>query len=234
MSFVRYRGGGGLGNHWEVWGADPWVVEVLRFSYRLPFRVLPTLSQVPIPLHSYSLNSIWGIALTAVVADLRVKRAVEPAHSCPGFYSRIFVTPKSHRGLATGDRPLTPQPFGSGFQFPHGDCRFGSRVSSSGRLDGVPIFSGRIPSGSGASVIAPLPAVLRGVFGSPVLRVVLQPLICPAGFHAGHGPCLYHCTTTGSAFCGTWTTGSSSAPRFGRPCGRGTFSSGFARSSGSG
>ena len=98
--------------------------------------------------------------------------------------------PQSHWGLPTGDRPLTPQPFGSGFQFPHGDCRFGSPVTSSGGLDGVPRSSGRLPSASGASVIAPLPAVLHGVCCPPVSRAVLRPVVCPAGFHAGHGPCL--------------------------------------------
>ena len=100
--------------------------------------------------------------------------------------------PQSHRGLATGDRLLTPQPFGSGFQFPHGDFRFGSPISSSGGLDGVPGSPERLPSGPGAPVIAPLSEVLSGVLGSPVLRAVLWPVVCPAGLHVGHGPCLCH------------------------------------------
>ena len=45
--------------------------------------------------------------------------------------------PQGHRGLATSDRSLTPQPFGSGLKFPHGDFRFGSPISSSGGVDGV-------------------------------------------------------------------------------------------------
>ena len=61
--------------------------------------------------------------------------------------------PQSHWGLATGDRPLTPQPFGSGFQFPHGDFRISSPISSSGGLDGVPGSPGSLPSGPGAPVI---------------------------------------------------------------------------------
>ena len=99
MSFVRHRGVsreplGGLG----FLGCNPWVVEVLRYGYRLPFRVLPPLSPVPIPLPSYSPTSVRGIALTAAVADLRAKGAVEQAPSGPGFYSRLFVTPKVTRG----------------------------------------------------------------------------------------------------------------------------------------
>ena len=83
---------------WESWGADRWVVEVLWFGYRVPFLVTPHLSDVPIPLPSYSLSSIRGLALSAAVADLRVKGAVEPAPPSSGFYSRLFVTPK-----VTGD-----------------------------------------------------------------------------------------------------------------------------------
>ena len=62
-----------MGEHWEVWeswGSDPWVVEVLRFGYRVPFRVAPVLSNVPIPLPRYSPLSIMGVTLSAAVADL--------------------------------------------------------------------------------------------------------------------------------------------------------------------
>ena len=96
---------GCLGDCWEIWeswGADPWVVEVLRCGYRIPFRVLPSLSTVPIPLPSYSPSSIGGIALNAAVADLIAKGAVEPAPLTPGFYSRLFVTPK----VTGGWRPV--------------------------------------------------------------------------------------------------------------------------------
>ena len=49
---------------------------------------------MPVPLPSYSPNSIWGLALSASVSDLQMKGAIEPASSEPGFYSRLFVTPK--------------------------------------------------------------------------------------------------------------------------------------------
>ena len=48
--------GGCLGRRWDVWefwGADRWVVEVLRFGYGVPFLSTP-LSDVPIQLPSYS------------------------------------------------------------------------------------------------------------------------------------------------------------------------------------
>ena len=93
-----------MGIHWKVWeswGADRWVVEVLWYGYCVPFLATPHISNVPIPLPSYS-SSIKGLALSAAVADLRAKRAIEPAPPSPGFYSRLFVTPK----VTGGCRPV--------------------------------------------------------------------------------------------------------------------------------
>ena len=77
--------------HWEAWGADPCVVQVLRCGYRIPFRTVPSLPHVPLPLPSYSPSSIRGIALSAAVVDLQEKGAVELSPSSPGYYSRLFV-----------------------------------------------------------------------------------------------------------------------------------------------
>ena len=91
--------------YWGVWeslGADPWVVQVLRFGYVIPFHSPPPLSSTPIPLPSYTPSSIRGIALAAAVKDLLSKGAIEPASSGPGFYSRLFVTPK----VTGGWRPV--------------------------------------------------------------------------------------------------------------------------------
>ena len=79
---------------WESWGADAWVVQVLRYGYRVPFRSRPPLSSVPLPLPSYSPNSIRGLALSDAVSALVEKEAIEIAPPSPGFYSRLFVTPK--------------------------------------------------------------------------------------------------------------------------------------------
>ena len=83
-----------LAVHWETWqswGADAWVVQVLHFGYQVPFRSLPPLFHVPLPLSSYSPSSIRGLALSAAVADLLAKEAIELAPPSPGFYSRLFV-----------------------------------------------------------------------------------------------------------------------------------------------
>ena len=77
-------------------GADPWVVEVLRFGYRIPFLCDPPLSKVPISMPSYHPLSTKGVALGEVTQALIAKSAVElaPLPSL-GFYSRFFVVWKT-------------------------------------------------------------------------------------------------------------------------------------------
>ena len=60
------------------------------------------LSSVPLPLPRYSPNSIRGLALADTVSALVVKEAIELAPPPPGFYSRLFVTPK----VTSGWRPV--------------------------------------------------------------------------------------------------------------------------------
>ena len=95
----RTLSGGCLSLHWQAWrdrGAEPWVVEVLRVGYCLPFLSTPPLSNVPIPMPSYSPTSIKGAALEEVTLGLIAKGAVELAPlPSPGFYSRLFVVWKT-------------------------------------------------------------------------------------------------------------------------------------------
>ena len=77
---------------------DPWVVEVLREGYRIPFLRPPPLSTEPIPMPSYAPTSIKGAALEEVTLALIAKGAVELAPLLsPGFYSRLFVVWKTSR-----------------------------------------------------------------------------------------------------------------------------------------
>ena len=109
-----------------------------------------------------------------------------------GLLQSPLCHPQGHLGLEACDRSLTPQPFDLGLQVSHGDCRFGSPVSLSGGLDGVPGSPGRLLSDSCASVISPLPEVLRGGLGPAVLRPLLRSVDCTTGVHSGHGPCVCH------------------------------------------
>ena len=65
-------------------------------GYCLPFLSAPPLSNVPIPMPSYSPTSIKGAALEEVTLGLIAKGAVELAPlPSPGFYSRLFVVWKT-------------------------------------------------------------------------------------------------------------------------------------------
>ena len=65
-------------------------------GYCLPFLSTPPLSNVPIPMPSYSPTSIKGAALEEVTLGLIAKGAVELAPlPSPGFYSRLFVVWKT-------------------------------------------------------------------------------------------------------------------------------------------
>ena len=65
-------------------------------GYCLPFLSAPPLSNVPIPMLSYSPTSIKGAALEEVTLGLIAKGAVELAPlPSPGFYSRLFVVWKT-------------------------------------------------------------------------------------------------------------------------------------------
>ena len=75
---------------------EPWVVEVLREGYRIPFLSQPPLSPVPIPMPSYNPLSTKGVALEEVTLGLITKGAVELAPLLsPSFYSRLFVVWKT-------------------------------------------------------------------------------------------------------------------------------------------
>ena len=91
--------GGCLSLHWQAWrdrGAEPWVVEVLRCVYHIPFLCNPPLSKAPTSMPSYHPSSTKGVALREVTQALVAKCAVElaPLPSL-GFYSRMFVVWKT-------------------------------------------------------------------------------------------------------------------------------------------
>ena len=124
--------------HWQAWrdrGADPWVVEVLREGYRLPFLSVPPLSSEPLPMPSYSLTSIKGKALEEVALSLVEKGAVELAPPpSPGYYSRLFVVWKTFGSwrlvinLSILNRSVSKTPF---------KMETLASVGSPGRLNGL-------------------------------------------------------------------------------------------------
>ena len=193
FSDVNKRVGGCLAAHWEIWeswGADPWVVQVLRFGYWVPFRSRPPLSRVPLPLPSYTPTSIRGVGSCCCGG----RPAGEGSHRSGSLFPRLLqpsvCDTQGHWRVASGDRPLTPQLLGGCLSFSHGDCPVGSPVSPSGGLDGILGPPGCLPSGSGSSIFSLVPEVLRGRVGFSVPRPLFRPFDAFAGVHIHQGPSL--------------------------------------------
>jgi hypothetical protein len=81
--------------NWEVIGAEPWVLSVVRKGYRLEFQEYPPLLSHP-PFSRIPTRTEGQSTLDLEVQELVDKRAVEVLkHPVgPGFYSSIFLVPK--------------------------------------------------------------------------------------------------------------------------------------------
>ena len=94
--------GGRLSHYWRNWeliGADPWLVEVIKSGYKIQFHTMPTLTTSPVPTHlpqdqirrDQTLKEVQQLLLKGVIEEVR-----DPAS--PGFYSRFFIVPKATPG----------------------------------------------------------------------------------------------------------------------------------------
>ena len=110
--------------------------------------------------------------------------------SFPGVLQSSFCDPQGHWWVASGDRPLAPQWLGGRLPFSYGDCSDRAPVSLGRGLDGIPGFPGCLPPGSGSSILSPVPAVLCGGLGLPVLCPLLRSLNGFPSVHPRHGSCI--------------------------------------------
>ena len=86
---------------WSEIGADPWVMRIVQWGYKIPFVMLPPL-RLQGQETTYPKGSLKWSSLNQSVQELRNKGAIEPAPLTPGFYSRLFLVRK-----ATGEwRPI--------------------------------------------------------------------------------------------------------------------------------
>ena len=89
---------------WRVWasrGLDVWTVQTLREGYKIPFMSVPPLTRSPLVMGSYSKGSDRFLALDTLINEMLVKEAtvvIQDPGSTMGFYSRMFVVPKSTGG----------------------------------------------------------------------------------------------------------------------------------------
>ena len=94
--------GARLANFWRIWaglGAEPWVVEVLREGYQVPFVSAPPLSDTPVKMVAYRPGSEKFQVLQSEVQAMVEKEAVELVkEKTNGFYNRLFVVTKASGG----------------------------------------------------------------------------------------------------------------------------------------
>ena len=181
---------------WSDEGAEPWVVEVLRWGYQIPYRLAPVLSRDPIPFPAYCPDSIRGKALVGEVQSLLAKGAIELAPlPSPGFYSRLFVVMKASGAW----RSLYPEPEGAADILQDGDTSICSSFGTSGRLDGVSGLEGCVLAGSNASGISQVPQVHGGGEGVLVQGSLLWTFHGSTSLHQGHGSCVSYSSQDGGA-----------------------------------
>ena len=86
---------------WSEIGADPWVMRIVQWGYKIPFVTLSPL-RLQGQETTYPKGSLKWSSLNQSVQELRNKGEIEPAPLTPGFYSRLFLVRK-----ATGEwRPI--------------------------------------------------------------------------------------------------------------------------------
>ncbi|XP_066963153.1 uncharacterized protein [Macrobrachium rosenbergii] len=85
---------------WEVKSVEPWVIEVLREGYSIPFNSKPPLALAPINLTAYSIGSQRFLALSKEVTSLLKKMGYRSCErrELEGFYNSFFIIPKSSGG----------------------------------------------------------------------------------------------------------------------------------------
>ncbi|MEL7079321.1 MAG: reverse transcriptase domain-containing protein [Cyanobacteria bacterium J06582_2] len=83
---------------WAAISEDPWVSQVCRDGYEIPFSQPPPLSEKPFSMTSYQPNSEKAIALQDQLKSLLQKQAIEVVtEDWRGFYNRLFVVPKQEK-----------------------------------------------------------------------------------------------------------------------------------------
>ena len=167
-------------------------------GYCLPFLSAPPLSNVPIPLPSYSPTSIKGAALEEVTLGQGCCGA------CSTPFSRL-LQPSVRRVedlgvMAFGHRPLPSQSLCRRVSLPDGDHSVCAPVGASGGLDGLHRSEGSVPSSTGSSSFSSLSSLHVPRHCLPIQSAVLWPLHSSAGLHQGHGSCFSYTPFYGNPY----------------------------------
>ena len=81
---------------WERYNVEPWVMEVVKEGYQIPFLAPPPLSVVPQEFPAYLGNQEKFLALETEVKEMFQKGAIEQViDNSPGYYNRLFLVLKA-------------------------------------------------------------------------------------------------------------------------------------------
>ena len=167
---------------WQSWGADAWVVQVLHFGYQVPFRSLPP----PLPCSAASVELQPFFHPWAGSVRCSCRPVGQGGYRACSSFARLLhpslCDSQGHRCVAHGDRPLAPERLCGCLPFSYGDHPNRSSTPSGRGLVGVSGSPRCLPSGSGSSIFSPVPQVLRGRVGLPVLRSLFWPSTAPQVF----------------------------------------------------
>ena len=196
--------GGCLSLHWQAWrdrDAEPWVVEVLRVGYCLPFLSTPPLSNVPIPMPSSSPHLHQGGCSGGGHLRLHCQGCCGASST---HFSRLLQPSVRSVGdlgaMASGHRPLPSHSLCGRVSLPDGDHSVCAPVGASGGLDGLHHSDGSVPSSAGSSSFSSLSSLHVPRHCLSFQSAVLWPLPCSAGLHQGHGSCFCYTPFSGGPY----------------------------------
>ena len=193
--------GGCLSLHSQVWsdeGAEPWVVEVLRWGIPDSLPLGSHLIQGSHPFTGVCLQFHQGQSSggrgsgSAEQGCLRAGSA-----SISRLLQPVIHGYESFRGVETGHRPFHSELEDSADILQDGDTSIRSSLGSSGGLDGVSGLEGGVLAGANAPGFTQVPQVHGGGEGVPVQGTLLRPFHGSASFYQSHGSCVSDSTQDG-------------------------------------
>ena len=203
--------GGCLSLHWQVWsdeGADPGVVEVLRWGIPDSLPLGSHLIQGSHPFPGVCLQFHQGQnsgGRGSGFADQGCLRA--GSASISRLLQPVIHGYESFRGVETGHRPFRSELEDSADILQDGDTSIRSSLDSSGGLDGVSGLEGCVLAGANAPGFTQVPQVHGGGEGVPVQGTLLRLFHGSASFYQDMAPVSAILHRMGYDFVATWTPG---------------------------
>ena len=167
----------------EDMGAEPWVVEVLREGYVIPFRMPPLLSPTPIILDSYSPQS-QGEGFGQGDSGSSPQGSGGACASDSGLLQPHDCSDQGYGWLAADHQPVNSEPECGSDSFSDGNISDGSPCCPQERLDGLHRFEGCVPSDPNPPCVTQVSQVHSRREDLAVLGPLLWSVHSPTGVHS--------------------------------------------------